>query len=249
MAFTDSKEVEKKRGEIVSYIKKYIHTKGLTFGDKIQSENELSRIFDVNRNTVRSALESLKVQGILYSQKGKGFFVAEKPSKFVIKHDPSLGLSEIMDNAKMDYCNKLLNVVKRKPTEREMKYLQLTEDEEVFYLSQLRYVNDIPFALCYSTIPEKMVPGLDTYLNDDPGEFKGTNSFLIEKYGFSHPVCRRIFICSFPPGEKESSLLATPSNIPILQQENIYVVDEDVPVEYFVIRGRSDMFKISLNID
>ncbi len=249
MAFTDSKEIEKKRGEIVSYIRKYISTKGLNFGDKIQSENELASLFNVNRNTVRSALESLKVRGILYSQKGKGFFVAEKPSKFVIKHNPSLGLSEIMDNAKIDYRNTLLNILKRKPTEREMKYLQLSEDEEVFYLSQLRYVNDIPFALCYSTIPEKMVPGLNTYLNENPEDFRGTNSFLIEKYGFSHPVCSKILICSFPPGEKESNLLATPANIPILQQENIYVVDEETPIEYFVIRGRSDMFKISLNID
>ncbi len=249
MAFTDSKEIEKKRGEIVSYIRKYISTKGLNFGDKIQSENELASLFNVNRNTVRSALESLKVRGILYSQKGKGFFVAEKPSKFVIKHNPSLGLSEIMDNAKIDYRNSLLNVIKRKPTEREMKYLQLSKDEEVFYLSQLRYVNDIPFALCYSTIPEKMVPGLNTYLNENPEDFRGTNSFLIEKYGFSHPVCSKILICSFPPGEKESNLLATPANIPILQQENIYVVDEETPIEYFVIRGRSDMFKISLNID
>lgn len=249
MAFTDSKEIEKKRNEIVSYIKKYISSKGLNFGDKIQSENELAKLFNVNRNTVRSALETLKVRGVLYSQKGKGFFVAEKPSKIVIKHDPSLGLSEIMESAKIDYRNSLLNIIRRKPTEREMKYLQISEDEEVFYLSQLRYVNDIPFALCYSTIPEKLVPGLDTYLNENPGDFKGTNSFLIEKYGFSHPVCSKILICSFPPGEKESTLLTTPGNIPILQQENIYMVDEDTPIEYFVIRGRSDMFKISLNID
>ena len=44
-------------------------------------------------------------------------------------------------------------------------------------------------------------------------------------------------------------MLKTPGNIPILQQENIYTVDEGTPVEYFVIRGRSDMFKISLYIN
>lgn len=249
MAFTDSKEIERKRAEIVSYIRKYIAANDLSFGGRIQSENELSRLFNVNRNTVRAALESLKVRGVLYSQKGKGFFVAEKPSKFVMKHDPSLGLSEIMDSAKLSYRNSLLGIVKRKPSEREIKYLQLSEDEEVFFLSQLRYVNDIPFALCYSTIPVKLVPGLDAVLALERDSFKGTNDFLINKYGFDHPVCSRMLICSFAPGEKESKLLSTPDNVPILQQENIYTVDEGTPIEYFVIRGRSDMFKISLNLN
>ena len=249
MAFTDSKEIEKKRNEIVSYIKKYIDSHDLQFGDKIQSENQLAEIFHVNRTTVRSALESLKVRGILYSQKGKGFFVAEKPSKFVIKNNPFLGLSEIMESANLDYRNELLSIIKRKPTERERKYLQLSEDEEVFYLAQLRYVNDVPFALCYSSLPEKTVPGLDEYLKEKKESFKGTNYYLIEKYGFDHPVCSKILVCSFPPGEKEIEMLKTPGNIPILQQENIYTVDEGTPVEYFVIRGRSDMFKISLDIN
>lgn len=249
MAFTDSKEIEKKRAQIVSYVKKYIASNDLGFGDKIQSENELARLFDVNRNTVRLALESLKVRGILYSSKGKGFFVADKPSRFVMKHDSALGMSEIMDNANLDYRNSLLNVVKRKPSDREIKHLKIDKDEDVFYLSQLRYVNDIPFALCYSTIPEKIAPGLDKFLMDERDSFKGTTQIFMEKYGLDHPVCSRILICSFPPGEKESTMLAAPDNIPILQQENIYVIGEDTPVEYFVIRGRSDMFKISLDIN
>lgn len=249
MAFTNSEEIEKKRIEIVSYIKKYIVDNNLDAGDKIPSENTLASQFNVNRNTVRSALISLKIRGILYSQKGKGFFVAEKPSKFLIKQDISLGLSETLDKSNMEYSISLLNVSKRVPGDREKKYLKLSDDEYVYELSQLRYVKDVPFALCYSIIPEKVAPGLDIKLKGISDNFKGTSDLFINEYNYEHPICSKVYIYSFPPGEKEMRLLSIPDNIPILQQENIYTINGSTPVEYFIVRGRSDMFKISFDLN
>lgn len=250
MAFTESEEIEKKRIEIVSYINKYIVDNDLDAGDKIPSENTLASQFNVNRNTVRSALISLKIRGILYSQKGKGFFVAQKPSKFLIKQDISLGLSETFDKSNMEYSISLLNISKRLPSDKEKKYLKLSNEEQVYELSQLRYVKDVPFALCYSVIPERIAPDLITKLENLPEGFKGTNNLFINEYGYEHPICSKVYIYSFPPGEKEMRLLSIPDNIPILQQENIYTInDNSTPVEYFIVRGRSDMFKISFDLN
>lgn len=249
MAFTESEEIEKKRIEIVSYIRKYIVDNDLDVGDKIPSENTLAAMFNVNRNTVRSALISLKIRGILYSQKGKGFFISEKPSKFLIKQDIQLGLSETFDKSNMEYSISLLNVHKRLPSDRETKYLKLAVGEKVYELSQLRYVKEVPFALCTSIIPERLVPDLDTKLADISDGFKGTNDLFINEYGYEHPICSKVYVYSFPPGEKEMSLLSIPDNIPILQQENIYTINGSTPVEYFIIRGRSDMFKISFDLN
>lgn len=248
MAFTDSKEIEKKRLKIVAYINRYIAEHNLNSGEKIPSENTLAQMFDTNRNTVRSALVSLKIRGILYSQKGKGFFVAKKPESFVMNQNASLGLSEAMGSANLVYRNTLLDIEKRKPTEEEKNFLKLTDENMVFYLSQLRYVNNSPFALCYSTIPEKLVPALDEYLLANKDAFKGTNHIFSERYGLSHPICSNTMISSFPPGEKDVAALGILDNIPILQQENIYILDEQTPIEYFVVRGRSDMFKLSFNL-
>ncbi len=249
MAFTDSKEVEKKRLEIVTYIGNYITEHKLKTGDKIPSENSLSQMFQTNRNTVRSALISLKIRGVLFSHKGKGFFVAERPSKFIMTQSPSLGLSEAMDNANLAYRNSLLDIIKRKPTISEQRRLELSEHEEVYFLAQLRYVNEVSFALCYSVIPEKFVPGLEEYTDRIKADFKGTNDIFMNMYGLKHPICSNTTIGSFPPTAKDIKYLKIPDSIPILQQENLYLSEDGIPIEYFVIRGRSDLFKISFNLN
>jgi len=49
-------------------------------GEKIYSENMLSRKFKVSRHTVRHAIMELVFEGILISQKGRGTFVAKRSS-------------------------------------------------------------------------------------------------------------------------------------------------------------------------
>ena len=48
---------------------------GLGRGDKLPSENDLMRQFDVSRVTVRQALEALREEGIIESHHGKGWFL------------------------------------------------------------------------------------------------------------------------------------------------------------------------------
>lgn len=48
---------------------------GLTRGDKLPSEHDLIRQFDVSRVTVRQALEALRAEGIIESHHGKGWFL------------------------------------------------------------------------------------------------------------------------------------------------------------------------------
>lgn len=48
---------------------------GLTRGDRLPSESDLVRQFDVSRVTVRQALEALRTDGIVESRHGKGWFL------------------------------------------------------------------------------------------------------------------------------------------------------------------------------
>jgi len=52
----------------------------MAVGSKIPSEAELSNKFDVNRNTIRHAIEMLVKKGMLEQQKGVGTFVRGKSS-------------------------------------------------------------------------------------------------------------------------------------------------------------------------
>lgn len=247
MTFTNSAEIEKTRLEIITYIKDYIAKNNLNSGDKIPSENALAAQFHANRNTVRSALMGLRIQGILYSHKGKGFFVAERPDKLTIEQNIELGLSEIFDKSNWNYSNKLLAITKRTPNQKEQKLLELSSAENVFELEQLRYISGKVFALCYSIIPEKWCPDLDVKMKGNFENFKGTNDIFHNIYGFEHLRCIKMFVQTFPPDEKDIKLLNVLDNIPILQQENVYEISSGSPIEYFIIRGRGDTFKIGFN--
>ena len=60
--------------EIIDFIINYIQSKNLNPGDKILSENEISKLFRVTKVTASRALNELVNEGILYRIQGKGRF-------------------------------------------------------------------------------------------------------------------------------------------------------------------------------
>jgi GntR family transcriptional regulator of arabinose operon len=62
--------------EIIDFIINYIQSKNLNPGDKILSENEISKLFRVTKVTASRALNELVNEGILYRIQGKGSFFA-----------------------------------------------------------------------------------------------------------------------------------------------------------------------------
>ncbi|MCL6415107.1 FadR family transcriptional regulator [Aestuariirhabdus sp. Z084] len=48
-------------------------------GDKLPSENEISRLFSVSRPVIREALTRLQADGLVYSRQGAGTFVKARP--------------------------------------------------------------------------------------------------------------------------------------------------------------------------
>ena len=65
--------------QIEEYLKEQIYSGTIQKGDKISSEAELSKQFNLSRQTVRNAISALIESGLLYSAQGKGTFVRNKP--------------------------------------------------------------------------------------------------------------------------------------------------------------------------
>lgn len=64
---------------VINKIKEWIQTGKVKPGDKIYSENELSKMFQVSRHTIRQAIGELVHEGLLYREQGAGTFIAEQP--------------------------------------------------------------------------------------------------------------------------------------------------------------------------
>lgn len=62
--------------EIADKIEEMIHKNKINEGEKLPSENELSKSLGVSRNIVREALKSLRERGLVEIKTGKGAYVA-----------------------------------------------------------------------------------------------------------------------------------------------------------------------------
>lgn len=66
---------EKSYMKVIDYIKKQIRSGELTIGGKLPAERELSEILGISRNSVREAIRTLDIMGVISSQQGAGNFL------------------------------------------------------------------------------------------------------------------------------------------------------------------------------
>jgi DNA-binding FadR family transcriptional regulator len=74
--------------QIQEEIKRYIVDHQLKPGDSLPSEGELARQLDISRNSVREAVKSLEVLGIVASRPGSGLFVKDFSFDSIINNLP-----------------------------------------------------------------------------------------------------------------------------------------------------------------
>ncbi|MDQ0229383.1 GntR family transcriptional regulator [Metabacillus malikii] len=80
-----------KAGMVKQKIKEWIEDGKVSPGEKIHSENELVKMFEVSRHTVRQAVGDLVHEGWLYREQGAGTFVSNRKEKLHIQPVSSTG--------------------------------------------------------------------------------------------------------------------------------------------------------------
>lgn len=243
----DSKEMKKdaqrSRLEIADYILGYIRDNNLHENGKLPSNSVLAAQFQVNRSIIRGAMEHLRSQGRIYSQKGKGFFVAPRMRQVVFHHFSDVGFSETFQSPEFQYESKLLKWSLVDADEQKTKRMGLEKGEKLYRLKILRSVKGLPLAVCHSEIPQRLVPGFEAWLSG----FYSLNDILLHHYGYAHPVCTSISVSAAMPSADEIKLLQIGDNLPILMEVNLFEIPGIGPVEHFIIRARSDRFKLSFD--
>lgn len=72
--FTEVKNIQL-YDEVVSQVKEEIKKGNLKTGEKLPSEQEMAKMFNVSRSTIREALTILRVEGIVETKKGVGTII------------------------------------------------------------------------------------------------------------------------------------------------------------------------------
>jgi len=97
--------------QIQKDIKRRIKRNELKIGDKIQSQNELVKYYDVSLITVKKALSNLIAEGVLYSRIGKGTYIGDPKVKLDLSKHRSIGV--VLQNLEHPFFAPLISQIER----------------------------------------------------------------------------------------------------------------------------------------
>lgn len=135
-----------------------IETSLLKPQDALPPERDLAADFGVSRITVRKALDSLVAEGLLTRKQGAGTFVAGRVEKQFAK---LTSFSEDMVARGRKPSSEWLLRASGAVTPDESLTLGLSPGAPVYRFHRIRFADDLPMALEYSTIPGFGLPGVE----------------------------------------------------------------------------------------
>lgn len=145
--------------QLIHEIKKRVDTKVLKENDKLPSESEICRTYNLSRTIVRMAMNILEQEGYIYKLRGKGSYVSS-PKIYQDRSEFSKFYDDMRTLGKVP-VSKILYIKVKEPNEHIRTKMNLSEGDLVFKLIWIRYGNQEP--LIYETIyfNYSMVQGIE----------------------------------------------------------------------------------------
>ncbi|NLZ52522.1 MAG: GntR family transcriptional regulator, partial [Thermoanaerobacteraceae bacterium] len=129
-------------------------------GDKIPSQNELAKLYEVSRVTVKQALNELIYSGILSTQKGKGTFVKDLPfNKYT--NNRLEGFTESIEKIGYKAYTKVVDVTAIEANKYLATKLQVEIGHPIILLKRIRMINGVPMSLDISYLNKSMISNIE----------------------------------------------------------------------------------------
>ncbi len=145
------KDNKPRHEQIAEWLREGIREGRYGVDEKLPSESELSKMFDVSRVTVRRGLQTLEGEKRIYRCQGLGSFVkGEKAVQHV------LAMNDFMEEMKQNGLEAASVVMGHKvesATPSVARHLKIEPGTKVFRLDRLRLADGKPIALDYTWLP------------------------------------------------------------------------------------------------
>ena len=211
--------------QIYESLKKDVANKIYKTGDKLPSENHLSKRFEVNRHTVRRALQILKNEGILFSKRGSGVIVQD--TKFKYKIGKRVRFSQNITNENYIPKTKIIRSEIRKASKIEADNLKINSRDEILLIETTGKINNIPTILTKRTIPNKRFP---SFLKIFQKELSVTHTLKL--LGINDFVRSNTNIIAELADSIQANLLNCKINSPLLKTTYVNQDLNFIPIEY-----------------
>lgn len=226
--------------QVYVYLKSNIANGTFVSGQQLPSERVLSERFNVNRFTVRRAIESLIGDGLVYPIRRKGYFVKAKDIDILIHKKTSYTQNMIDKNLKPRV--EILEMETREPSEELAELFGINKTSKVWSLYFLRYYDNLPMALSRCFLPFERMPDLNLYLSNEHSLY----NILNNHYGI---IPTRIgSVCeACPADKKEAKHLSILGEAPLLKVTSTAVDQKGIHIERCITKFRSDMVKVKID--
>lgn len=159
----------------------YIKTLDLDISNKLPREEELAVMLGVSRVTLRSALDDMAADGIIFRRQGKGTFVNPTFFEMKVSFNPVMHFADMIQNSGYKPRTEILNYSIVKADKEVVKALQIKEGEEVIVCTKVFYADAHICALVQDYIPVNLVKKED--LEDLEEYSESMFFFLYDKTG------------------------------------------------------------------
>jgi DNA-binding GntR family transcriptional regulator len=236
----DREDPQKLYFQLYEIIKKKIENNEWTVGSQIPTEEELCKMFNVSRATVRTAILYLVRQGYLRRQSGKGTFVSRRYMSYAMTMLTSF--RELMLETGISYSTKVLAQTIMMPIDDLGTKLNISEDKHIIYIKRTTIVNNSPVISQEIYIPFHICRPL---LDED---IEG-NSFveIFKKHEINITQVRNLFDITYLNAE-QAALFDLPEGSPALLLDQ-YFLSGDVTVMYIRSVKRPDSIKFAFEFE
>ena len=162
-------------------IQNYINTLDLRANNKLPREEVLAEIIGVSRVTIRTALNELANEGIIFRKQGKGTFVNTEGLEIKVKFNPVQQFRDIIKNSGYEPSVQLKGLDTIKADEKLAEILNIEEGEEVIEAKKLFFADGKPCALCIDYFHKRIIDEKDFV--DSPKYINSIFEYIYDKSG------------------------------------------------------------------
>ncbi|QHS23401.1 GntR family transcriptional regulator [Virgibacillus sp. MSP4-1] len=208
-------------------------------GQKLQSEEELSRQLEINRGTLRKAISVLIEQGMLIRIHGKGTFVDEQKISYPFAQE-LISFAESMEAKGYTFQTNVLEKKIIHPNIQTQKKLDITDNDYVLYLQRVRLIENEPTIVLANWVSLKHCPGIDQE------DFETVSLFsAIEKYSNSKITVGTRRFSAKALNQKQANLISMNKNDPVLHINQTTFLLNDIPIEHSEVLLRTDKYEVT----
>ncbi len=215
--------------QIVETLEREITTGEHPPGARLPTEAGLARRFEVNRHTVRRALEELSRGGLVRVEQGRGSFVTEDVLDYAI--GSRARFSEWIRRHNKEPSGQVLDLRETVADPEVAAGLGVQKGARIILMERLGLADGRPVSLGSHHYPAARFPGLLESLGAH-----GTITEALAEAGVSDYRRRITRVSARMPLPREAALLRLPRNRPVLVSESVDVDQDDAVVGFGIAR-------------